>query len=48
LIYHACEGRAGDIDALERKTYWDFCNVLDNHLERVEVMQKSIDKMNKK
>ena len=40
LIYHACDGKQADIEALERLPYWGFCTTLENHLERVEALEK--------
>lgn len=45
LIYAACDGKVSDIKALEGSSYWDFCGVLDNYLEKVEMHNKEIEKM---
>lgn len=45
MIYNACEGRPGDMKALENSTYWDFCSVLNNYLEKVDRHNKEMDKV---
>jgi hypothetical protein len=33
---------------LEQKSYWEFCNILDSHLERVAAMEKQYGKLKPK
>jgi len=45
LIYAACDGKVADIKALENSNYWEFCNIIDNYLNRVEKHNEHIEKM---
>lgn len=44
LIYAACDGKVSDIKALENSSYWEFCGVLNNYLERVDDHNKMVEK----
>lgn len=45
LQYHACGGRAVDIEAMERMTYYEFCSILDNYLEKCKIEKEQMDKL---
>lgn len=45
LLYAACEGKVSDIKALESSTYWEFCSVLNNFLDKVEKHNAEIEKL---
>lgn len=45
LIYNCCEGKVSDIKALEGSTYFEFCAILDNFLQRVDKQNKEYEKM---
>jgi hypothetical protein len=49
MVYYASDGNPAGIEALEnRRTFVDFMDVLNNHLERMDLLEEQNKKNAKK
>ena len=47
LVYHTCDGKPSDIEALEkRRTFVEFLSIINNHLEKLRIRNTEQEKQN--